>query len=126
MRHKWKPDPKFGSSHRDMSWLAGRVCLNCGAVQRKTSKQSWQRVVGYYWTPEAKLCVRLKWKKPVMGRQESKCGRYWVERERHEDGFAFRWHPHRSDLDEALSFDYFRTREDAKRRCEEDARNPDE
>lgn len=123
MRHKWQPDPKFGSSPRDMSWRAGRVCVNCGAVQRKTSKQSWQRVVGYYWTPEAKRCVRLKWKKPSRpGVQETHCGRYYVEYAESSDT----WHPHRAEDDEAMTYHRFRTREQARKHCEEDARNRDD
>ena len=118
-RHKWEDDPAFGRGPADLNAFAGRVCARCGAVQRKTSRQNWGRVTGYEWGPPARLCVRLKWKKPERGRQESACGLYFVEQAAYGT-----WHPHRSGEDEAMTFTAFATRAEAKRFCEDKARNP--
>lgn len=121
MRHKFEPDPLFGTTPRDMNAYNGRRCVRCGLVQRKLSRQSWQRVVGYYWWPETGKCVKLEWAKPEHCRQETKCGTYWVEQNPDND-YEKNWHAHHKDYDEQLTFDGFRTRADAKRYCEQHAR----
>jgi DNA-binding PadR family transcriptional regulator len=67
------------------------------------------------------MAKMLKWKRPDRPHhQVTHCGRYWVERD--PDGGHFnRWHAHRIDIDEQLTFDGFETREEAKAYCEEDA-----
>lgn len=48
MRHKWDYS-QYGRDPRDMMCHGRRVCLTCGAVQRKFSKQWYMRVIGYKW-----------------------------------------------------------------------------
>lgn len=59
----------------------------------------------------------LKWKRATWHHQKTHDGKHWVEREE----FIVRWHPHRSDLDEAIVFEGFPSREEAKAFCEKDA-----
>lgn len=86
------------------------ICEVCGSVAGKVHKKDCPL------TPKP-----LRWKRVTKsGRQDTHCGRYYVEQERADCEVVRRWHPHRSDLDEALSFDYFETREEAKKYCESD------
>ena len=48
MRHKWDYS-QYGSKPSDMMCKGRRVCLVCGAEQRKHDRQWWMRVVGYRW-----------------------------------------------------------------------------
>lgn len=126
MRHKWVPDPKFGTSPADLSSYAGRVCVNCGAVQRKTSRQLWMRVVGYEWGPVARACVRVQWAKPSAGEQRSKDRKYVVALRVLGDGSdATFWEALVQMPAPILTRrgPIFATRAEAKAWCEDDARN---
>lgn len=64
----------------------------------------------------------LKWTKPPRpGYQATQCGRYFVEREPHHSDYPGQWHAHMQEdgaEETLLTFDSFRTREEAKAYCE--------
>ena len=66
----------------------------------------------------------MTWKRASRNYQRTHDGRYWVERAG-DNGHFGRWHAHRSDYDEQLTFDGFATRAEAKTYCEEFEKDPD-
>lgn len=58
MKHAWIRDPDSGT--RAMPFEVVRVCVNCGAQQKRESVQEWGRVVGQRWWPLVGRCGKRR------------------------------------------------------------------